>query len=1188
MANRNSDLELALKIRTDLANTHAALHGTETGLEGVRDAAKDAKTALSGLGGDVKGVAAVGKAAEQAATGLQREAETADQAASRIKQMVQASLEYQRALEQQLASSEAASDATSRGAKATAEQAAAAREAVQAAYASQAATTAQIQSISELHSRVERGARSMEDLAETEQLLDRAIRGGLVSAEEQSEIFDKLNKQEKGLLADKERMAATRAKEERQVRQLLRAYDPASAALAKLEADEKKLKAAVDAGTISREKANRALVGIAAQRAQWQQLDDGVEATSRKMGSLKLTAREIRTSLASVGTSLAQGNIAGAGNSLLSLGTRGAAGMGAYGLAIGGVVAGLGLFVTAAWKSHQENKQLELSLIASGNAAGTTAGQMANIRNSTAAATGAYGDAQKAVIGLANSGKISAAMLETATAAALNLSELTGESIEQTTQKIIALAKAPSAQLVELNQQYNFLTLEVYENVQALEAQGRQTEATEAAVEAFAKVHEQRVREARERAGFLEQAWMGVKGAVLGAWQAIKDLGRTDVDARLDSARQALAEAQRRVNSWGFVGDHERAARQIPQLQALIASLEAEKAALDEKAASDQRNQEIQNAGVAAAKALQDQLDAGAPKAEKYAKAVAELGKKFQDLRAAAEAGDTDSPLLTDVMFGADGSISGGAYDKALKALQEQYRERRTGGRRGGQSEEQKAQDAARRDLENLQKQVSMLGDLEEGQTKAGEAARIRYEIEQGAYKNVSEALKSELVDHAQLLDGERQRIEMAKEMVNVRLELARLEGKGPDVELAKTTKELTRLQQQLENVGKTGDAADVAKLLNLTQASAELKGLRETYDRTMGQIGLEQQRIQVELQAGLITEADAQQKIVNLYRDKLGALRELVPQMRAAAVALGDPAALAAVEQIELKLREMAETTNLLQQSVRGTFQSAFKDAFMSLATAGGELDEVVRSFFMSIATGLADFAAEQLSQQLANRVTSMLFDKGADVATEAAGAAATQASAVALSAAAGAVTAGATAVTTSATALGTGGASLITGAAAVSAAAVQMQAAATAMMIANAAGGGFADGGWTGPGSKYKPAGIVHAEEFVHRREVVRQPGALPFLWDFNRRGMAALHDWRAGYAEGGLVTPPSISASPSYSMGGPALSAPSIKNSMSLYNYFDMDALAQALARHPAMEKSIVNVASQNGQTIKAEWQ
>lgn len=1187
MAKNNGNLELALKIRADLDQAVTALRQVETGLDGIGKSGKAAKDSLSGIGADAKGVADVGKAAEQAATGLQREAETAEEAAARIKQMVQASLEYQRALEQQLAASQAASDATSRGTKATAEQAAVAREAVQAAYAAQAATTAQIQSISELQGRVERGARSMEDLAETEQLLDRAIRGGLVSAEEQAEIFDKLNKQEKGLLADKERMAAARAKEERQVQQLLRAYDPASAALAKLEADEKKLKAAVDAGTISREKANRALVGIAAQRAQWQQLDAGVDATSRKMGDLKLTAREIRTSLASVGTSLAQGNIAGAGNSLLSLGTRGAAGMGAYGLAIGGVVAALGLFATAAWKSHQENKQLEMSLIASGNAAGTTAGQMANIRNATAAATGAYGDAQKAVIGLANSGKISAAMLETATAAALNLSELTGESIEQTTQKIIALAKAPSAQLQELNQQYNFLTLEVYENVQALEAQGRQTEATEMAVEEFAKVHEQRVREARERAGYLEQAWMGVKGAVLGAWQAIKDLGRNDVDARLQRAREDLVDIQRRQSSWGFRGDQERAARAEPGIRALIASLEAEKAALDERAAADKKSQDIQNAGVAAAKALQAQLDAGASKTDKFKKAVADLQKQFLDLRAAAEDGNTDSPLLTDVMFGADGSVSGGAYDRQLKALQEQYRERRTGGRNAGKSDDQKAQDAARRDLENLQKQVSMLGDLEEGQTKASEAARIRYEIEEGAYKNVSEALKDQLVDYAQLLDGERQRIDMAKEMVNVRLELARLEGKGPDVELAKTTKELTRLQQQLENVGKTGDAADVAKLLNLTQASAELKGLRETYDRTMGQIGLEQQRIQVELQAGLITEADAQQKIVNLYRDKLSTLRELVPQMRAAAVALGDPAALAAVEQIELKLREMAETTNLLQQSVRGTFQTAFKDAFMSLATAGGELDEVVRSFFMSIATGLADFAAEQLSQQLASKVTSMLFGKGTDVATEAAGAAATQASAVALSTAAGAVTAGATAVTSSATALGAGGASLITGAAAVSAAATQMQAAATAMMVANAAGGGFADGGWTGPGSKYQAAGIVHAEEFVHRREVVRQPGALSFLWDFNRRGMAALHDWRAGYAEGGLVTPPSISASPSYSMAAPTISVPPAANRMRVYLLQDEDQLAQRLSQHPSMEKAVVAIAGQNGQAIQAEW-
>ncbi|PTU70752.1 tape measure protein [Chromobacterium haemolyticum] len=64
-----------------------------------------------------------------------------------------------------------------------------------------------------------------------------------------------------------------------------------------------------------------------------------------------------------------------------------------------------------------------------------------------------------------------------------------------------------------------------------------------------------------------------------------------------------------------------------------------------------------------------------------------------------------------------------------------------------------------------------------------------------------------------------------------------------------------------------------------------------------------------------------------------------------------------------------------------------------------------------------------------------------------------------------------------------------------------------------------GFSGGGWTGPGGKYEPAGVVHGGEFVQTQERMREPGALAFMWDFHRRGMGALQDWR-GYANGGLV--------------------------------------------------------------------
>lgn len=67
----------------------------------------------------------------------------------------------------------------------------------------------------------------------------------------------------------------------------------------------------------------------------------------------------------------------------------------------------------------------------------------------------------------------------------------------------------------------------------------------------------------------------------------------------------------------------------------------------------------------------------------------------------------------------------------------------------------------------------------------------------------------------------------------------------------------------------------------------------------------------------------------------------------------------------------------------------------------------------------------------------------------------------------------------------------------------------------------GSFATGGWTGPGGKYDPAGIVHANEFVTRSEVVNQPGALSFLAAFNREGISLLRRMRLpGFADGGLV--------------------------------------------------------------------
>jgi hypothetical protein len=59
-----------------------------------------------------------------------------------------------------------------------------------------------------------------------------------------------------------------------------------------------------------------------------------------------------------------------------------------------------------------------------------------------------------------------------------------------------------------------------------------------------------------------------------------------------------------------------------------------------------------------------------------------------------------------------------------------------------------------------------------------------------------------------------------------------------------------------------------------------------------------------------------------------------------------------------------------------------------------------------------------------------------------------------------------------------------------------------------------GFAEGGYTGAGGKYEPAGIVHKDEYVVRKEEVHNPAAQPHIAALDRMRLR-------GYADGGLVT-------------------------------------------------------------------
>src|SRR5690606_31552554 len=194
----------------------------------------------------------------------------------------------------------------------------------------------------------------------------------------------------------------------------------------------------------------------------------------------------------------------------------------------------------------------------------------------------------------------------------------------------------------------------------------------------------------------------------------------------------------------------------------------------------------------------------------------------------------------------------------------------------------------------------------------------------------------------------------------------------------------------------------------------AQLDTLQQQAAAAFDMISREQDRIQVQVQTGLLTEYEGQQAIVDLYRDKGAVIGQLLPQMEAMAATLG-PDAVARVQAIRDEFEGMVQTTSLLQQQVGSTFQGAFSNALEALATRTATLREAVTGFFLDISRGMAQMASQALAQS-AWKGLLKVFGKDDDIGS---GATKLSAAAAATTAAGASIAAGAAALSGAAAAL-------------------------------------------------------------------------------------------------------------------------------------------------------------------------
>ncbi|HHZ7392358.1 TPA: phage tail length tape measure family protein [Klebsiella pneumoniae] len=683
-------------------------------------------------------------------------------------------------------------------------------------------------------------------------------------------------------------------------------------------------------------------------------------------------------------------------------------------IGIGALVAVVGTLTYAWYKGSQEQQEFNKSLVLTGNIAGVTTGQLADMARSVADNTGnTTAAAAQALNRVVSGGKIATGSMQTVTEAVVAMNDATDESIDSMVADFEKIAQNPVAAIGELNDKYHFLTLATYNQIKALQDEGNQQEAARLATETYAATMKQRADQIQGNLGSLEQAWKWLGDAAKGAWDAMLDIGREkSIEQKIAEAQDELGRAQKSLSDLSarqskYAGpygawkssDLSMLQKGVDAAKARLASLQSEKMAQDAINESYDPYLKKQQEGIK----LQQKADAFSQKyqtrQQQRAKELAELSKYR-------------------------GKYTQEEYDRIYSEINDRYKDPKSPKTPKGKAY---TEDAATRLLDQINQQTAAMQSQLDASDKLNSATQARIKFEQQiadlksktqltadqksilsrsdeilqAYKQ-QEALQNSvktLDDYRKLQEQVKTKDERTNDLLKTRLELlekAKATGQLKPGEYEKTRADIyqntdMQLPSTVRNV-----------VGNLTPTGGRLSG---TFEGMQGQIN-EYDQAQQELQRWLAAQEEAYAKAGEITAEG---------------------------EARMTSIRQRAADANQVIEAQKNTIisaatQSLFDSTADIMRTGFGEQSAIYKvAFAASKAFAIAD-SMVKIQQAIASGAVSAPYPANI-----------------------------------------------------IAMASIAAQTASIVSNIQAVSGVGFASGGYTGPGGKYQPAGIVHKGEYV-----------------------------------------------------------------------------------------------------------
>lgn len=617
--------------------------------------------------------------------------------------------------------------------------------------------------------------------------------------------------------------------------------------------------------------------------------------------------------------------VSGASMSLLAIAGSMAAAAGALAVLIYGYNQG-----------SKEADEYNKSLILTGNYAGTTAGQLANLAQQISATNGTTGDAAATLAKLAGSGVIASRSFKDIADAAAAMEDATGRSVDATIAEFVKIAKDPVAAAKELNDQYHFLTASVYSQIVALKEQGDTVGAADLLTKAYADTVQDRSRQVTDNLGLWQKAWKGVKDAASEALDGLNNFGRERTyEQKIEELKSKLTGADAydvgglRMNA-GAVSPKER-----QEIQAKINFLELQNEA--EKTQNDYLGDRarLQKEGIDAGQRLKQISDASLTNAQKRDK----LTKAYLRDVDVLEKANPDDPLVQ-VEFVA----------KSLQNIKDKYKDPKAPKGAVGAvdlTEFNASQNAiktilaeytnAQKELDALQK-AGLVSQEEYGWKRAGLIGNEKDEIT-AAYEAEIVALESA---KARKTTSAAQAIELDKKIADARTDMVKAQQDADSQLKVLAINQEGRLKKQTLAINNYTDAL-----------SRQNQALQQAGQRAA--LGVGQGDRQNALNGELNAIADqANQKRLDLARDKADAARNMSADEY--------NQKLAAINKSESDLAQTTlsnyEQMSAAQSDWRNGSTAAFQNYMDSARDVAGQTKSLFSNAFSSMEDAVVNFA--------------------------------------------------------------------------------------------------------------------------------------------------------------------------------------------------------------------------------------